>query len=78
MRWRRAVADIAHLEAEIDRLGAELQRLETEGHLLRGSQVKALDLVREGRDFLLLGSVPRAQECLAKACLVLLQSLGGC
>lgn len=72
------MSDIPRLEAEIDRLGTELQRLESEGKALRASQVKALDLVREGRDYLLLSSTSRAQECLAKACLILLQPLGRC
>ena len=68
--------DVATLEAEIDRQGQEIDRQGKEIATLRAGAKGALGLSREARDYMLMGSAPRAKKAMADVC-VLLRAMAG-
>lgn len=68
---------IAHLEAEVDRLSVELHRRDLRIESLTTSSRKALDLVREAGDCLLLQHRGACRERIQEASVVLFRALEG-
>lgn len=68
-RW--TLTDIAHLEAEIDRLALELHRRDLRLEALASGNRKALDLVREAGDCLLLRNHYACRMRIQEAALIL-------
>lgn len=70
------MADAARMEAEIDRLGTalDLQYLALAG--VKDEARKALDLVREAGDCLLLQNTPEARTRIQQASVVLYKIAG--